>query len=320
MRAGRRKLALSLCAAACSMALVCGPAGLARADDNDLTLERLIGRPAMPGTTPVITPATRSAYTGLVSELGVVMAPRALEPSDTTGWSGFAVALDTGFTQISRDADFWQRGVRAVSSPLLTTIGASFKKGLWLPFPSLELGFGGKKLIDSGMFALDFSAKLAVHEGFHRWPIPSIALRVAVAQVFGAPQLALTVLDAGLLVSKRFAVGGALQLDPYVGVDAIVSFATSQVVDTTPEIDAYRQGPNAPDANANVTLPDPGTLPRVRIHAGLRLRVSLFQATIEGSYVLCNATGRGCGQGGDVEVVDRSGGQAQLGVSLGVVY
>jgi len=317
MRAGKIKLAPLLIVTAGLSALCAHPA---RADENDLTLERLIGRPAAPGDSPVITPAIQSAYAGLVSELGAVLAPRALQPADSLGWSGFAASIDVGATQVNRDADYWQRGVSAVSGPLLPTVGATFRKGLWLPFPAIELAFGGKKLIGSDMFALDFAAKIALHEGFHRWPVPSIALRVAVAQLFGARQLSLTVLDVGVLVSKRFAVGGGLQLDPYLGVGTLISFASSQVIDTTPDIDAHRQGSNAPDENANVTLPDPGPLPRVRLHAGLRLRASLFQLTVEGAYVLCNDSGRNCGQGGDVEVVDRSGGQAQLNVALGLVY
>jgi hypothetical protein len=100
----------------------------------------------------------------------------------------------------------------------------------------------------------------------------------------------------------------------------IVTFVQSQVVDTTPDIDAFHQGTSAPDVNSNITLPDPGALPRVRFNAGLRIKASLFQLTAEAGYVLCNATGHACAEGGDSEVVDRSGGQAQVSLSAGLVY
>jgi hypothetical protein len=290
------------------------------ADDHDLTLERLIGRPTTPGKSPEITTALRSAYTGLVSELGVVIAPRAPQPADSLGWSGFAVSIDANLTQVNRDADYWQKGVANLTSPVLSTIGATIRKGLWLPFPSFEVSIGGKKILDSGMFGLELGVKLALHEGYHRWPIPSIALRLGVSHLFGATQLSMTVLDTGILVSKRFPVRGSVTLDPFIGVGVILIFAQSHVVDTTPDIDAYRQGAVSPDENANVTLPDPDMLPRVRLHGGLRLKASLFQLTAEGAYVLCNATGRNCAQGGTTEVVDRSGGQGQLTLTAGIVY
>jgi hypothetical protein len=300
-------------------ALACAPT-LAAADDNDLTLERLIGPPATPGATPAITPALRSAYAGLISELGVALAPRPMQPADSLGWSGFAANLDVSITQINRSADYWQKGVHSVSGPFLPIIGVTVRKGIWLPFPSFELAIGGHKLLGSGMSTLELAAKLALHEGFHGWPIPSIALRVAVAHMFGSPQVSMTVLEAGVLVSKRFAVRHSLTLDPYLGVGAVVTFSSSQVIDTTPNIDAFRQGPNAPDENANVTIPDLDPLPRVRLHAGLRLKVSLFHLTVEAAYVPCNATGRDCQHDGSIDVVDRSGGQAQISFAAGVVY
>jgi hypothetical protein len=292
----------------------------AGADDNDLTLERLIGPPSMPGGSPVISTALRSAYAGLVSELGVVLAPRPLQPADSLGWSGFAADVDFSLTQVNRSADYWQRGAQSVSGPFLPIVGATVRKGIWLPFPSFELAVGGHKLIGSGMFTLELAAKLALHEGFHGWAVPSIALRVAVAHLFGSPELALTMLETGLLVSKRFPIRGGVQLDPFLGVAALITFTTSQVIDTTPNVDAFRQGAMAPDENANVTLPDLDPLPRVRLHAGLRLKASLFQLTAEVAYVLCNATGRDCRHDGSVEVVDRSGGQTQISLAAGVLY
>ncbi|MEO6954972.1 MAG: hypothetical protein ABI321_24445 [Polyangia bacterium] len=302
------------------VALLAVSLGSARADDNDLTLETLIGHPALPGTAPTITTATRSRYVGLVSQLGVALAPRLVQPADSLGWSGFAVDFDASATQIDRDADYWQRGVQRVRGAYLSVIGATVRKGLWLGAPQLEMSFGGHHLSNSRMYTLELGAKLALHEGFCGWHVPSIAARVAVAQLFGSPELGLTVLDAGLVVSKRFAIAGTLQLDPYLGADLLVIFARSRVIDTTPEVDAYEQQPNAVDESANVTLPNPGNLPRVRVQAGMRMRLSLFAVTVEAAYALCNGTGRSCDRGGDSHVVDRSRGQLQINLGAGLVY
>jgi hypothetical protein len=306
-------------AVAAALCVACA-AWVARADDNDLTLERLIGPPAMPGTSPPISTALRSAYAGLVSELGVTLAPRPLQPADSLGWSGFAANVDASITQINRSADYWQQGVRNVSGQFLPLVGATVRKGIYLPFPSFEISVGGHKLIGSSMFTLELGTKLALHEGFHGWAIPSIALQVAVSHMFGSPQLSLTVLEVGALVSKRFPVKGTLQIDPFIGVAGLISFSSSAVIDTTPNVDAFRQGPMAPDENANVKIPDLDPLPRLRLHGGLRLKVSLFQITVEGAYVLCNNTGRDCNHDGSLAVVDRSGGQTQLDFAIGAIY
>ena len=292
----------------------------AEANDNDLTLERLIGHPALPGTAPTVTTATRSRYAGFVSQLGVVLAPRLLQPADSLGWSGFAVDFDASETQVDRDADTWQTGVARVRGTYLAVVGATVRKGLWLGAPQLELSFGGHHLSASGLYTLELGAKLALHEGFHGWPVPSIAARVAVAQLFGTPELGMTILAAGVVVSKRFAIRGTLQLDPYVGADVLVIFARSRVIDTTPELDAYLQQPSSVDESGTVTLADPGNLPRVRLQTGLRMRLSLLAITAEVAYALCNGTGRRCDRDGDTRVVDRSRGQLQVNLGAGLVY
>ena len=294
--------------------------GTARADDDDLTLETLIGHPALPGSAPTITVATRSRYASLVSQLGVALAPRLVQPADSLGWSGFALDFDASATQIDRGSDYWQSGVARARGAYLAVVGATVRKGLWLGAPQLEVSFGGHHLSHSRMYTVELGAKLALHEGFHGWRVPSIAARLAVAQLLGSAELGLTILDAGLVVSKRFAIAGTLQLDPYVGADVLVLFARSRVIDTTPDVDAYQQQPNPVDESASVSLPGPGPLPRVRVQAGLRFRLSLFAITVQAAYALCNDSGRHCGRDGDTRVVDRSRGQLQLDLGAGLVY
>jgi hypothetical protein len=288
----------------------------AHADRNDLTLERIIGMPATPGTFNDPTdPVRQTMYKSLMSELSLVMAPHALAPADTLGYSGFQLAFETSFTQISNNADFWQRGVENVSSSFLSTISVMARKGIWLPLPGFEIGAGATKLIDSNMYAVQAYAKLALHEGFHDWAIPSLAVRGAVSHLLGAPQVDLTVLSLDASLSKSFGIAGTVTLDPYLGAGALLSFVRGQVIDTTPNVDAFAQGPDSADVNANTTFPDPDTIVRWRLYAGFRLVYAFFALTGEFAYTFCNDSAGNCGKSDPTRVTDRSGGQAQINFS-----
>ena len=101
----------------------------------------------------------RSNFRSLMSELGVVMAPRIPMPADTIGFAGFQVSGELGLTQIGNNKNYWN-GVNAVSpqSPdaarpdsSLSTVGVFLRKGMWFPAPSFELGGGVVNLLDSQM-------------------------------------------------------------------------------------------------------------------------------------------------------------------------
>src|SRR5689334_17203879 len=160
----------ALTAGLCVLVVAALPATRARADRNDLTPERIIGMPTIPGQFNDPTdPVRQTQSTPLISEPGGVMAPRPLSPPDTLGYSGCPLAFEPSFTQISSSQDFWQKGVENVSSSFLPTISVMARKGLWLPLPGFELGAGATKLLDSNMYAVQAYAKLALHEGFHDW-------------------------------------------------------------------------------------------------------------------------------------------------------
>ena len=112
----RLALTVGLCAFAC-LTLA---ASSARGDRNDLTLERIIGPPATPGMFNDPTdPARQTMYKSLMSELGVVIAPRALSPADTLGYSGFQLGVRDVASRRSRTTqDFWKKGVENVSGEL----------------------------------------------------------------------------------------------------------------------------------------------------------------------------------------------------------
>src|SRR5438270_5418437 len=237
-----RALTVGLCVLAAAT-LTASPA---RGDRNDLTLERIIGPPTVPGMFNDPNDFVRQTmYKSLMSELGVVIAPRALSPADTLGYSGFQLAFETSFTQISHTQDFWQKGVERVSGSFLPTLSVMARKGIWLPLPGFEIGAGATKIIDSNMYAVQGYAKLALHEGFHDWAIPSLALRGAVSHLLGTSQVDLTVISVDASLSKSFGIAGTVTLDPYVGAGTLLGIVRGQVIDTTPNVDSFAEGSNS---------------------------------------------------------------------------
>jgi hypothetical protein len=304
-----------------ALALAMAWPGVAIADRNDFTLENIIGKPAKLGQLNDPTDVGRqSQYKSLMSEMSVVFSPTFLTPADTLGFSGFQLAFETSFTQISSGADFWQNGVQSVTSNFLSTLTVMARKGLWLPLPGFELGVGGTKLIDSSLWAVQAYAKLGLHEGFHNWPIPSLAVRGAVSHVLGTAEVNLTILSLDAEISKSFGIGGTVKLDPYVGAASLLSFVRGQVIDTTPNIDAYAQGPTSLDINSNTTFPDPDTIVRWRMFAGFRLVYGFFALTGEVVYTFCKDNASNCGIGDAAKVTDRSGGQTRINFSGSLLF
>jgi hypothetical protein len=301
-----------------TLALACG---VAHADSNDFTLERIIGFPSNSNPLDLSGDIRRNTmYRSLMSEMGVVLAPRFLAPSDTLGYSGFQIAFEAGFVQVSNGADFWKKGVEKVSGDFLSTISVMARKGIWLPLPGFEIGAGATKLVGGGLFAVQAYAKLALHEGFHDWPVPSLAIRGAVSRVVGSPQVDLTMVSIDTSVSKSFGLGGTAKLDPYLGFAALLTFARGQVIDATPNIDAYRDSPTSLDLNSNTTFPDPDTILRWQVFGGFRLQYSWLALTAEFVYTLCNDSGSNCTQRSNTKVVDASDGQAIINLSGSLIF
>jgi hypothetical protein len=294
---------------------------LAAADRYDFTLERIIGPPAAPGMVNDPNDVVRqSQYKSLMSEMSVVIGPHYLTPADTLGYSGFQMGLETSFSQITNTADYWQKGVENPTSSFLPTLTVMARKGLWLPLPGFELGVGGTKLFDSSLYALQAYAKLGLHEGYHGWPIPSLAVRGAVSHLLGTSEVNLTVMSLDATLSKSFGIGGVVTLDPYIGAAALLSFVRGEVIDTTPGVDAYAQGPTSRDINANTTFPDPDTIVRWRTFAGFRLLYGFFALTGEFVYTFCNDSASGCGKVDAMKVTDRSLGQVGINFSGSLVF
>ena len=276
-------------AALVTATLISAGAGVARAGDNDLVLARLS---SLVGTAENQRGVGQSLeLRSLVSELGVVLAPRLLTPSDTLGFGGFQLSADMSSTTISGDAAYWR--ARAGSpdptstdptdhgASALSTVGVFVRKGMWFPVPSIEFGGGAVHLIDSRLWTGQGYVKLAVLEGYHRLPLPSLAVRGGVARLFGQKELDLTILSFDASVSKHVGVAGTWGLDPYAGWDVLLMIPRSEVIDPTPQVDSLDDVTNPNDRNLDFVFKDQDDIVRHRFFVGAKLQYYVFQLTIE---------------------------------------
>ena len=172
-----------------ALALIAGSLVASRvavADTNDLVMARLV-QPEQNNT--VFVPQNLE-FRALASQLGVVLAPHMLTPADTIGFGGFQFTVDLAQTSIDNSAAYWRvragvdpTATGAVGSSSMQTVGVFVRKGIWLPVPSFEIGVGAVHLADSRIWAGQFYAKLALIEGYHQLPLPSLAVRGGVSRM-----------------------------------------------------------------------------------------------------------------------------------------
>jgi hypothetical protein len=259
----------------------------AHAGKNDLVLTRLGNIQTDGAGTPIDVVGQNLEFRALMSELGVVLAPRLLAPSDTLGFGGFQFTADVGYTTYSNSETWWrvlessdgdQHGSGAMS-----TVGVFARKGMWFPVPSSELGAGFVHLMDSDLWSAQLYGKVAFHEGYHDLPIPSVAARGAVSRLMGSNQIDLTVASFDVSLSKQFGIGGTWTLSPYAGWNLLVIIPRGEVLDATPDIDSLDM---PEDSNLNFVFRDQDDILRHRLFAGAKMQYYVFQLTIEAAFAL----------------------------------
>jgi len=327
----------------------------ARADRNDLRLVNLCDTSQGRGCPWLTQTATRTTVTldsgantrlrSLMSELGAVIAPRLQTPADTLGFAGFQLSAELDVTSISNDKSFWNgiEGVQPANpnlsrpSPWLTTVGGFVRKGMFSPVPSIELGAGAVNVLQSGMWALEGYVKVAVQEGFHGSPLPSLALRAGLSDLVGTDQLTLRVISLDVVISKAFSIAGTARFEPFLGGDLLLVSGRSGVIDATPECDAavvqktdpknpaavaalprscQLQAGTAADLGANFTFPSQSIITRARWFGGGKLR--LWKLFLVGQFAFIPAGGSRDGSAAMGAASDQSGGQKSLSLSVGL--
>jgi hypothetical protein len=311
----------------------------ALADDNDLVLSRLATRVTdADGKIIGVIPQNRD-FRALASQLGVALAPHLASPADTLGFGGFQLAVDYSTTQIDSSASYWRAvegspdpagmGGMSHTSSYLSTVGLFARKGMWFPLPAMELGGGVVHLVDSQMWAGQVYAKLALQEGYHDLPLPSLAVRGGVSRLMTQRELDLTVVSADASISKHFGIGGTWNLNPYAGYDVLVIIPRSEVVDPTPNIDPLDDG-MANDRTLNFVFGDQDPILRQRVFLGAKAQFGAATITVEGQLALAGTsiddragTSAKCEANAASEMCDAkdiSASQQSLTVSAGVEF
>jgi hypothetical protein len=301
-----RRLFSMLALAAMCVATAIAPA-TAHAGKYDVDLNRLGTRDAMGVVTK-----DDAGFRSLASELGTVIAARPMDPGDTLGLSGFAVSADVGITTIRSGRTYWQNTADSPQSvvPSLQVFG---RKGLW---PGIEIGAGASHVFDSSMWGLSGYAKFALHEGFHHLPIPTIALRGMVTELLGSKDLRMTQVGIDGQVSHVFGAGSTFSITPYVGYQALLTFARSTVLDATPGTDEYPDGfddpPPGDTGSSEFVFDRQSVIVRHRPFVGVRFIFAVLRFGVEGMVVP-----GGKSKDKDTDAADRSGLQGQVMGTLG---
>ncbi len=303
-------LAVELAAFICWGALT-GLASHARADDMDLSLSRLsVGacEDTIPGASDNFRLRDRSgqtlrpdnaAWSRLVTQLSPVLMPAVLAPVTTSGPMGFDLALQTNITGIDADAEYWENGTRGHGpaaqdtcvgsnrfvSSVLTSNRLSVAKGLPM---GITLGAEVGRIWNTSLWTVGGNLKWALIEGYRQWALPDFALRAAANALVGDSQLSMVALAADAIVSKTIVVARAMQIAPYAGGGVGFAFASSDLIDLTPNIDATQcaagKDPACQSLRDDELKGDIGhdqtfrqlTLTRTRAFVGLQLRYRLF--------------------------------------------
>jgi hypothetical protein len=218
--------------------------GFALAGPNDIRLSGLaqgfIPQPNAQDQRPLAqSQEFQARFAALSYQLGILMAPNLLTPAETLGVDGFVVQAETSFSSIdinSGDAEnYWVLGTEESSpSAVLSSAAIRIRKGL--PY-SIELGAGLSTIFGSRMSAIQGDFKWSLLEGFQSWYfLPDVSFHAGVSRLLGAPDLDLTTVTAGGMISKSIGVRGNFSLTPFVSYEQLYVVALSQVVDFTPNV------------------------------------------------------------------------------------
>jgi len=251
------------------------------------------------------------AFRSLSSELGVLMAPKPGDPADSLGLSGFAVSADMSINTISNGQAYWTDATRGTPGKVAPTIQIMGRKGLW---PGIEIGAGATHLFNSRMWTISGYGKVALHEGFHHLPIPSIALRGMFSRLVGAEDMNMTTGSIDVSLSHVFGIGKTVNITPYAGYQALLIVARSGVLDVTPTTDEYL---DPTGKLSEFVFKDAGVILRHRPFLGFRFIFSVIRITMEAMIV---PGGGRAGSLNGASVADKSGLQQQYTLSLGLDF
>ncbi|MCW5834899.1 MAG: hypothetical protein KIS78_21035, partial [Labilithrix sp.] len=247
-----------------------------------------------------------AAFANMISELGFAIAPTSFYPARTTGIGGFQVSVEASYTKISADRSvpqanggsmqYWHLGTRGPqdqntrqssivnSSPdsVLQIYALKARKGLPLGF---ELAGSLGYVSNTTLWVGGGDVRWSMLEGFRTGVLgflPDISVGGGIRTLTGTSRFYLTTLGVDVRVSKPITLQDSSQIIPTLGFQRLVIFGDSNVVDSTPNVDAVAQCgfggldetsgapicrnklPNGADANTDFA--NNFTFDRVRVH------------------------------------------------------
>lgn len=223
------------------------------------------------------------AFRDLSRDLGQVVAPRLIAPSETLGQAGYAVKFMGTVSNIPNNADYWQNGLEGQPASALYMNQIQVRKGL--PF-SLEVVGNLGNLAGSQMFTMGADLRFAVQEGYRFFP--DIAARGSVNTITGAPELNLVNAAWDLSMSKSFGIAGVTQLTPYAGYQQLWTISSTRVLNAMPQDPRPPQTLRRDDARNLNFAPeyvfDQEVQSTNRVFAGMRLNTWILSFTLEGVF------------------------------------
>lgn len=219
-----------------------------------------------------------AAFKNFVSELGFALAPSAFYPARTTGIGGFQVSIEASYTPISADRavevskgnyqQYWHLGTRGAQDPtsknfsvangspdsLIQVYSLKARKGLPLGF---EIAGTIGTVTNTGLWVGGGDVRWSLFEGFRTGLLgylPDVSLGGGVRTVTGSSRFYLTTVGIDGRISKPITLQDNSQLIPQIGFQRLIIFGDSNVLDSTPNVDAVNQcGYSGLDANGAPT-------------------------------------------------------------------
>jgi hypothetical protein len=261
-----------------------------------------------------------ASFKNMVSELGFAIAPNAFYPARTTGIGGFAVSIEASYTRISPDrtadetggrAPYWHLGTQGSQDPntkqfsvvnnapdsVIQIYAIKARKGL--PF-GFEIAGSLGTIANTSLWVGGGDLRWSLMEGFRTGALgllPDVSFGGGVRTLTGTQKFYLTTVALDVKMSKPITLQDSAQLIPSIGYQRVVIFGDSNVVDSTPNVDALNAcGSDGPDpstgaprcrnklpngADNNVDFGNSFTFQKVRVHrnralAGLNYRYEVM--------------------------------------------
>ncbi len=236
--------------------------------------EQVLQPPFPPGASPAqpryACLPNNVAWSNLMSELGMAVAPTAFHPARTAGSGGFSLSLEATFTHINANAVdstgtlYWHQGTQGTVDPnthqfstqntnpdsFIQVYSLKARKGL--PYGFEIAGVLGY-VANTSLWVGGGDVRWAPLEGFRTGVLgyfPDLSLGGGVRTLSGSATFYLTTVGLDAELSKPITLADSAVLTPYAGAQRVIIFADSAAVDLTPNVDPIAQcgslGANVP--------------------------------------------------------------------------